>query len=255
MGVVGGDSGNNKSSTGAILIFSKCFAGGVGCGVAGLATNPFDVIKVRNQQYSISNNSGNNNYHNNYCGKNKNYNSFRGTTCTIFQEEGLRGFAKGASASVLRECTYSAMRMGLYEPIKLKYSTLLRNNNNNDYYENNAGCGSQSSSASSSSPMVKWLSAFTAGAIASAIFNPIDVVKVRFQSSAHTTLPPYSSLHNAFDTIYMEKGLRGLYLVTSATVTRAAFVTSAELGTYDIIKNNILVQLLDFDRDANSTQF
>ena len=92
-------------------------------------------------------------------------------------------------------------------------------------------------------------------AIASAIFNPIDVVKVRFQSSAHTTKPPYSSLHNAFYTIYMDKGLRGLYIGTSATVTRAAFVTSAELGTYDIIKNNILVQLLDFDRDANSTQF
>ena len=145
---VGGDSGgsNNKRSSGAIIIFAKCFAGGVGCGVAGLVTNPFDVIKVRNQQYSNFNNSGNNNY----CGKNKNYNSFRGTARTIFQEEGLRGFAKGASASVLRECTYSAMRMGLYEPIKLKYSTLLCNNNNNDYYENNAGYASQSSSASAS---------------------------------------------------------------------------------------------------------
>ena len=53
----------------------------------------------------------------------------------------------------------------------------------------------------------------------------------------------------------MEKGLRGLYIGTSATVTRAAFVTSAELGTYDIIKNNILVQFLDFDREGNSTQF
>ena len=192
MGVVGGDSGNNKSSTGAILIFSKCFAGGVGCGVAGLATNPFDVIKVRNQQYSISNNSGNNNYHNNYCGKNKNYNSFRGTTCTIFQEEGLRGFAKGASASVLRECTYSAMRMGLYEPIKLKYSTLLRNNNNNDYYENNAGCGSQSSSASGTTPTsmhsssarscLSVLSYFTSSNFPLNVFSRVSVKKVRSRS-------------------------------------------------------------------------
>ena len=197
-------------------ILSKCFAGGVGCGLAGFVTNPCDVIKVRNQQFADTK-----------------YQSFRSTALSILKEESFYGFFKGATASVLRECTYSALRMGLYEPIKTKYSVLFNDDG--------------------SSPIVKWLSAFTSGAIGSAIFNPIDVVKVRFQSAPK--VPPYSSIPNAFYTIYTEKGLGGLYIGTSATVTRAAFLTSAQLGSYDVIKNNILVPILGFDKEANSTHF
>ena len=197
-------------------ILSKCFAGGVGCGLAGFVTNPCDVIKVRNQQFADTK-----------------YQGFRSTALSILKEESFYGFFKGATASVLRECTYSALRMGLYEPIKTKYSVLFNDDG--------------------SSPIVKWLSAFTSGAIGSAIFNPIDVVKVRFQSAPK--LPPYSSIPNAFYTIYTEKGLGGLYIGTSATVTRAAFLTSAQLGSYDVIKNNILVPILGFDKEANSTHF
>lgn len=198
-------------------VLSKCFAGGVGCGLAGFITNPMDVIKVRNQQYSDSK-----------------YHTFRGTALTIFREEGIRGFYKGAAASVLRECTYSSLRMGLYEPIKTQYALVL---------------------GDESSPLIKWLSAFTSGAIGSAIFNPIDVVKVRFQSATCAKVPPYSSLFDAFRTIYSEKGIRGLYIGTSATVTRAAFLTSAQLGSYDVIKNNFLVKLFGFDKEANGTHF
>ena len=79
------------------------------------------------------------------------------------------------------------------------------------------------------------------------------MVKVRFQSAAKT--PPYSSIPNAFHTIYTTKGLRGLYIGTSATVTRAAFLTAAELGSYDIIKNNILVAVFGFDKEDNMTHF
>ena len=199
-------------------ILSKCFAGGVGCGLAGFVTNPCDVIKVRNQQFADTK-----------------YQGFRSTALSILKEESFYGFFKGATASVLRECTYSALRMGLYEPIKTKYSVLFNDDG--------------------SSPIVKWLSAFTSGAIGSAIFNPIDVVKVRFQSAGPNKVPPYSSIPNAFYTIYSEKGLSGLYIGTSATVTRAAFLTSAELGSYDIMKNNILVPIFGFDREANSTHF
>jgi len=201
-------------------ILSKCFAGGVGCGFAGFLTNPCDVIKVRNQQYADVNK----------------YSTFRSTAISIFREESILGFFKGATASVLRECTYSALRMGLYDPIKSQYSILFNDDN----------C---------SSPIVKWLSAFTSGAIGSAIFNPIDVVKVRFQSAGANKPPPYTSIPNAFYTIYTEKGIRGLYLGTSATVTRAAFLTSAQLGSYDVIKNNILVPMLGFDKEANNTHF
>mmetsp|Transcript_4077 Transcript_4077/g.6126 ORF Transcript_4077/g.6126 Transcript_4077/m.6126 type:complete len:123 (+) Transcript_4077:132-500(+) len=35
---------------------------------------------------------------------------------------------------------------------------------------------------------------------------------------------------------------------------RAAFLTSAQLGSYDIIKNNVFVQVFGFDKEAYSTQ-
>ena len=36
----------------------------------------------------------------------------------IISNEGIRGLYKGLSASLLREASYSTIRMGLYEPIK-----------------------------------------------------------------------------------------------------------------------------------------
>ena len=92
-------------------ILSKCFAGGVGCGFAGFLTNPCDVIKVRNQQYADAK-----------------YSTFRSTAISILREESVLGFFKGATASVLRECTYSALRMGLYDPIKsnILYCLMMR---------------------------------------------------------------------------------------------------------------------------------
>lgn len=40
-----------------------------------------------------------------------------------------------------------------------------------------------------------------------------------------------------------------------ATTTRAAFLTSSQLGTYDVIKNNVLVPQFNFSKEANSTHF
>ncbi|KAL7529452.1 hypothetical protein ACHAWF_002979 [Thalassiosira exigua] len=205
---------------------SKCLAGGIGCGIAGFLTNPCDVVKIRNQQSPHAR-----------------HRTFRSAAGSILREEGPRGFCKGAQASVLRECTYSSLRMGLYEPVKVRYSRALEGGRDGD------GDGT----SSSSSPWVKWLAAFTTGAIGSAIFNPVDVVKVRFQAA--TGAPPYPSLPRAFQSIYAEKGLRGLYIGTSVTVTRAAFLTSAELGSYDVIKNDVLVKSFGFDGEANLVHF
>jgi hypothetical protein len=91
------------------VVLSKCFAGGVGCGLIGLITS-LCVIKVRNQQFGPTD---------------ARYRTFRGTASSILREEGARGFGKGVGASVLRECTYSALRMGLYEKINLRYMLAL----------------------------------------------------------------------------------------------------------------------------------
>ena len=203
-------------------IFRKCLAGGIGCGVSGFITNPMDVIKIKNQQYG-----------------GEKFGRFSGTAVFIWQEQGVRGFFKGAAASVLREMTYSSLRMGLYEPIKesMVYLTSV-------------------SSDHSNSPVIKWSSAFLSGAIGAALFNPIDLVKVRFQSQLPGAAKPYQSLPHAFQSIYVkEGGLAGLYNGTAPTVVRAAFLTCAQLGSYDIIKNNLLVQSFGMGHEDISTHF
>ena len=44
-------------------------------------------------------------------------------TASIWQSEGLRGLYRGFSAAALREATYSSLRFGLYEPLKVALDT------------------------------------------------------------------------------------------------------------------------------------
>lgn len=46
------------------------------------------------------------------------YNGLIRGSFRIISNEGIYGLYKGLSASLLREATYSTIRMGLYEPIK-----------------------------------------------------------------------------------------------------------------------------------------
>ena len=200
-------------------IAARCFAAGVACGISGFLTNPCDVVKIRNQQF----------------GGDK-YGKFFQTFRTIYAEEqGVRGLLKGAKPTVVRELTYSSFRMGMYEPIKDAVTFTL--------------------GQEGGSPAVKWASAFLSGGIGSALFNPVDLIKVRFQSNLPGQKMPYNgSIFLALRTILKEEGLKtGLYKGSTATVFRAALLTSGQLGTYDVFKNNLLVQRLSFDKDKTST--
>jgi hypothetical protein len=200
-------------------VLLKCLAGAIGGGVSGLVTNPMDVIKIKNQQYGGAS-----------------FGTFTGTARVLLQQEGLRGFFKGAASSVLREVTYGSLRMGFYEPIKEGLTKLTSQDVN--------------------SPIMKWSSAFLSGAVCSGIFTPIDLVKVRFQSQLPGQPKPYTSIWNAFSTIYREEhGFRGLYNGAAPTVIRAALLTCAQLGSYDVIKNNLLVQRLGLGHEDITTHF
>lgn len=102
--------------------------------------------------------------------------------------------------------------------------------------------------------MLKLGASFISGGIASFLFNPFDLVKVRFQSRRpHDPLPYNGRVSTAIATIVKEKGIQGLYSGSSASVARAALLTSAQLGTYDVVKNNMLVQLFAMDKDKKTT--
>ncbi|CAD7968768.1 unnamed protein product [Amoebophrya sp. A120] len=212
-------------------------SGGSGCACAGFVTNPCDVVKIRNQQYSQL----------------AKYKTFSQTFKSIFAEEGMRGFLKGVKPTVLREATYSGVRMGIYEPIKKVMDTIFLGSGGAGGTAA-AGPGGRSPPPSSS-VLTKWSSAFLAGAIGSAMFTPLDLVKVRFQSQLPSEPVPYNnSVLTAFRTIVAERNnsILGLYQGVVPTVIRAAFLTSAQLGTYDVVKNDLLLKYYFEPKDKDS---
>eukprot|EP00392_Amoebophrya_sp_AT5.2_P014396 g14545.t1 len=131
------------------------------------------------------------------------------TIATIYAEEGARGFLKGVKPTLMREGTYSSVRMGLYMPIK----------------------------------------------------------SVRMQSQLPTEPPPHGgSVIRAFAEIsgWRAGGFNPLNLWqgVTPTVIRAAFLTSAQLGTYDVVKNDVLLVIFGqgrswfaFGKDDRKTHF
>ena len=112
------------------------------------------------------------------------YNGMLGTVSTIAREEGLSALWKGIVPGLHRQCLYGGLRIGLYEPVKT-------------FYVGSDFVGDVPLSK-------KILAALTTGAVAIAVANPTDLVKVRLQ--AEGKLPPgvprrYSGSLNAYSTI------------------------------------------------------
>ena len=77
----------------------------------------------------------------------------------------------------------------------------------------------------------------------SAMANPLDLVKTRSQATFPTLHRPhlYRNIVHAITTIKTtEGGFQALYRGWMVTSFRSAVLTSAQLGSYDSIKNNIL---------------
>lgn len=190
----------------------KALISGNVCAFIAALLNPFDVVKIR-----IQNNSPI------FPWPEK---TMIGGLIKLWQKEGIQGFCRGVNASILRELFYSSIRIGAYEPI-LHLLTSTSSDNHED---------------SIPSPFIKYFSGLLSGGIGSALANPTDLVKVNFQAYLPGVSPPlpYSSTFGAFSHIFSQYGLGGLYKGWVVTSTRSAILTSAQMGSYDTIKNNIL---------------
>jgi hypothetical protein len=196
--------------------FLKAAISGAVCSTISAALNGFDVTKIRMQNQPATN---------------RKYTGLIPGMKVIYREEGFAGLAKGIHASMLREVTYSSLRIGGYEPIRKFLSTTLAGKS----VENNA----------ETNPLIKYLAALITGGGASAVCNPFDFAKTTFQAE----LPPgtvgatplkYQTTWAFFQGTVREHGFGGLYKGWAATSARAAVLTSAQLGSYDTIKNNVL---------------
>lgn len=134
----------------------------------------------------------------------------------ILATEGITGLFRGITPSMLREASYSSIRMGLYEPARQFVAP--------------------DTPISEISLWQKIVAGFFSGGVGSAIANPTDLVKIRFQARRPDQPKIYRHTLDAFTSIYREEGLKGLYKGVGPTTLRAAVLTSAQLSSYDHTK-------------------
>ncbi|GAA5854756.1 hypothetical protein JCM8547_004060 [Rhodosporidiobolus lusitaniae] len=187
------------------LLAQKVALAGTANMTAALFTNPMDLVKVRQQLQLKSVGKG---------GKEsaRSTNALR-TLVAMVRAEGLGSIYKGLSGSLLREGSYSGIRMGGYDLVK---SSLVKSFPLAD--PNGFG--------------TKLAAGMASGMVGAAIANPADLLKVRLQApSASGTLRDHAR------EIVSQHGLKGLYRALGPTTIRAGILTSSQLGSYDQIKH------------------
>jgi solute carrier family 25 oxoglutarate transporter 11 len=201
--------------------------GGVASMVAGFATHPLDLIKVRMQlqgevaapvthfALAIDGRHG------------PAVASVAvprpgplGVGLNVARSEGVQALYSGVSATVLRQCLYSSTRMGLYEFLKTQWRD-----------------------ESSGLPLYKKVAAaLVSGGVGAVVGNPADLAMVRMQADGRLPMHErrnYTSVGNALSRMVKQDGVMSLWTGSAPTVTRAMLVTAAQLATYDQIKDNI----------------
>jgi len=200
-------------------IWPKFIAGGTSCMMISFLFNPMDVIKVRlqlqNQLQKVE--------VTHFYGGEARYQGFFHAAKRIWIEEGYTGgLMKGITASMIREMSYSSLRMGLYDPIKDLLAPKAKDKNEFTLFQ-------------------KILAGGLCGAIGSSIVNPTDVVKIRFQSVCPGQPKPYKNTFHGFYSLYKnEGGIKGLYRGVLPTTLRASVLTASQLSSYDHSKRFLL---------------
>merc|ERR1719331_896801 len=147
----------------------------------------------------------------------------------MVKAEGPSALFKGLPPALVRQSTYGSLRYGLYAPIR-------------------DSLGVDPKAPKSAIPLWKKIVAGGgAGAIASAVANPTDLMKVRLQTDgmmkdAECNLLPkrYTGMINCLTTTISEEGFLALWTGVGPTVGRATALAAAELATYDEVKTQFL---------------
>lgn len=179
--------------------------GGISAIISGFITHPMDTTKIR-MQNSGKRGPPKNNIHKSV------FKTFR----MIVKNEGVSGLYKGILPSMLREMTYSSMRLGLYEPIKYLFGE---------------------KDPKTTPFLTKVISGGASGVIGASFTTPFDVLKVRMQSSESLEK---QSIIKEIRTVVEQDSVWGLYKGTFPNVIRAFMLNAAKLSSYDEFKRFLL---------------
>ncbi|KAK2975875.1 hypothetical protein RJ640_015306 [Escallonia rubra] len=200
-----------------------------------LCTIPLDIAKVRLQlQKRVASGEG--------AGVPK-YRGTLGTIATIAREEGLLALWKGIIPGLHRQCLYGGLRISLYEPVSrqglLCWQCLRRCN----FIHENTCCFDNWQVNTSPFLSIIVFNFHDASAIAIAVANPTDLVKVRLQAEGKSpagVARHYSGALDAYYTIVKQEGLVALWTGLGPNIARNAIINAAELASYDQVKQIIL---------------
>ncbi|KAL9270023.1 Mitochondrial substrate carrier family protein ucpB-like protein [Drosera capensis] len=124
----------------------------------------------------------------------------------MLRDEGPKSFYLGLGPALTRSLLYGGMRLGLYEPSKYVCELAFGSTN----------------------ILVKLASGAFAGSVATALTNPVEVLKVRLQVN-----PDSKDALGEMRKIYVEEGAMALWKGVGPAMARAAALTSSQLATYD----------------------
>ena len=198
-------------------------AGSLAAGFTASIFNPLEVVKTRLQLQESA-------------GTTKLYDGFTHAIRRIAAEDGLlRLWQHGWTGFVMRDISYSGIRMGAYPMVRATLS--------GGVHEDEIGL------------LTKIASGCCTGAFGSALANPWDVVRVRMQNEggvvdpksgllrtgpAAGRLPSHANGFVALRDIARSEGvLAGLWRGTSATMARAAMLSGSQLAAYDHSKHHL----------------
>ena len=152
-----------------------------------------------------------------------------GTFGKVVSDEGFFALWKGINAAWLREASYTSLRIGLYEPIKVLFGA---NQPDSPFYK-------------------KFAAGSSAGAIGSLAGNPFDVLKTRMMASAGDKPPSISATAKE---LFANQGIGGFYRGIDSNIARAMVLNGTKMACYDQTKIYI-VQATGWSKTSIPTQF
>ncbi|KAK3003242.1 hypothetical protein RJ639_018184 [Escallonia herrerae] len=174
---------------------------GISVAAATGITHPLDVLKVRLQMQLV--------------GQKGPLTGMGQYLVQVVKNEGPRSLYLGLTPALMRSVLYGGLRLGLYEPSKYVCELAFESTN----------------------IFMKIASGVFSGAIATALTNPVEVLKVRLQMNPNLRRGSMGELQR----IATEEGVTALWKGVGPAMVRAAALTAAQLATYDESKQ-ILVR-------------
>ncbi|XP_066935047.1 dicarboxylate carrier UCP2-like isoform X2 [Clytia hemisphaerica] len=191
--------------------FIKMFSAGTAASIAEITTIPIDTAKVRLQIQGESSTS---------IAEARSSLKYRGMIHCIFtisKEEGFSSLYRGLVPGIQRQYCFCGVRIGLYDHVRKMYGD---------------------TSQGKPKLLVKIAASITTASSAVLMFQPTEVVKIRMQAAGKKLR--YTGTLNAYQTIFRQEGLKGLWRGTSTNVTRLSLVNCTEIVIYDYIKSYAL---------------